>query len=392
MKIQFVVSGLGLGGAERQVVLLAREFARRGHGVGIYTLNRLLKRADELAGSGVELIAEQKRMRVDPMVIMRLRRQLKSARPDIVHSFLYDADIYARIAAIGLGVPVLSSERSDSYATSAVQRLGYMLTRSLSAGIVANSHAGAAFAAALHGQRPDRVHVVWNGINLDEIDRRLAKAASATTNAAIVAARGAGATGAAQQVWPGDGLRRALVVGSIGPAKDYPLALRTARAAVDRDPAWRFTCVGDALPNEGEGYKSMVLAEMQRLGLQQQVNFVGHRRDVPELMASSDVLLVTSVREGFPNVVLEAMACGTPVVSTDYSDVRRILPNAWQVVADRDAEALAAALVRCAAERGPVSAAQRQWVERFATIGASADSMLAAYERFVGSQTLVGAT
>jgi hypothetical protein len=65
------------------------------------------------------------------------------------------------------------------------------------------------------------------------------------------------------------------------------------------------------------------LAERDRLGLEPLVKFAGHRRDVPEDIASSDALMVTSFREGFPNVVLEAMACRTAVISTDY-DARRL--------------------------------------------------------------------
>ena len=59
MRILFIISGLGLGGAERQVVLLSRELARRGHGVSIYTLNRELARANELDGCAVDLVVDE---------------------------------------------------------------------------------------------------------------------------------------------------------------------------------------------------------------------------------------------------------------------------------------------------------------------------------------------
>jgi glycosyltransferase involved in cell wall biosynthesis len=379
VKILFVVSGLGVGGAERQVVLLSREYARCGHQVGIHTLNDLLKRADELAGSGVEIIADQKRSRLDPAVVLRLRKRLKHWQPDVVHSFLYDADIYARLAALGLGIPVLGSERSNNYKVPPMRRLGYALTRWMSVGIVANSHAGAAFAAAVHRQPFDHVHVVYNGIDLAEIDRRLAVRHDV-----------------ARQIWPADGVKRACIVGSIRPPKDYPLALRTMRAAVDSDPSWRFICVGEAqfddpTDHTAHDYKRYVMQEIERLSLHDHVAFVGRRQDVPEIMASCDALLVTSQREGFPNVVLEAMACGTPVASTDYSDVRQILPRPWQVVGSRDAAELAAALARCVVERDAVVAAQRRWVEQHATIAASAQSMLDVYRRFTKPQPSLSA-
>lgn len=364
MRVLFVISGLGLGGAERQVVLLSREMVRLGHAVAIYTLTRETPRADELAGSSVELTIDQKRMRLDPALLLRLRRCIVDWAADVVHGFLYDGNLYARLAAAGLDVPVLDSERNDNYRLSPLQRAGYRLTAGFAHGVVANSYAGAAFAQRLHRVPATRTHVVWNGIDEAEIHTRLALSLQP-----------------AHQVWPGPDMRRLCVVGSIRPSKDYLLALQTMRRLIDRDPSWRLSCIGDSLSGDGsaQGYKAEVLAECTRLGLGPFVKFLGHRRDVPELVASSDVLLVTSVHEGFPNVVLEGMACGTPVISTNYSDVRRILPKPWQVVDSRAADDLAQAILRCCTEREDVVAAQRQWVRAHASVGASAAAMLSVY-------------
>lgn len=362
MRILFVISGLGLGGAERQVVLLSRELTRRGHAVCIYALSRYLQRAEELAGSSVELVVDPKRSRLDLGVLWRLRRHLAAWAPDIVHGFLYDGNLYARLAALGSGVPVLDSERNDNYAFPPLNIIGYRLTAAMATGLVANTHAGAEFARRTHGTGVEDVHVVWNGIDLTEIDSRLTRTVSP-----------------AQALMPGASVKRACVVGSIKPPKDYLLAMRVVRRLIDADPTWRIICVGDEIPSTPTDYKAQVLAERDRLGLQAFVNFVGKRRDVPELMASCDALLVTSVHEGFPNVVLEAMACGTPVASTDYSDVRRILPMPWQVVSSRDETELALAVVRCYAERAAVAEAQRRWVEAHATVAISADTLLSVY-------------
>jgi glycosyltransferase involved in cell wall biosynthesis len=233
-------------------------------------------------------------------------------------------------------------------------------------GIVANSYSGAEFARRLHRVDQDKVSVVWNGIDLQEVDARLARSPQP-----------------ARQIFPGSDLKRLCMVASIRPGKDHPLALRVVRQLIDDDPSWRLICVGDELSRGYRGYKTQVLAERDRLQLGPFVEFVGHRRDVPEIIASSDLLLVTSVSEGFPNVVLEAMACGTAVVSTDYSDVRRILPFPEQVVGCRAEREIADAVVRCYRRRAEFAKAQRRWVDRHGTASASAAALLAVYARYV---------
>ena len=366
MRVMFVISGLGLGGAERQVVLLSRELVRLGHQVSVYTLTRETPRLDELEGANVTVIVDQKRRRLDFGVLARLRQRIRSWRPDIVHGFLYDGDLYARLAAWGLGIPVLNSERSDSYALTAVQQLGYRATSALCRGIVANSHAGADFARRVHHMSRDHVHVVWNGIDVTEVDSRLSRS-----------------TRPAHEMAAGADVKRLCMVASIKPEKDYLLALRVVRRLVDDDPSWRLICVGDQLSDGAPGYKADVLSELHRLRLERFVKFVGHRRDVPEIIGSSDLLLVTSVREGFPNVVLEAMACGTAVVSTDYSDVRQILPVTGQVVGSRSGEAIAEAVVRCYRARRDIAAAQRTWVDTHGSASVSAARLMSVYERYV---------
>jgi glycosyltransferase involved in cell wall biosynthesis len=369
MRILFVISGLAFGGAERQVVLLSRELVRLGHRVSVYTLTSDTSRIDELAGAEVDLVVDRKRFKLDFGVLGRLRRHVRAWRPDVVHGLLFDGNFYSRLAGWGGRAPVLNSERNDNYEVSLLQRLGYRLSSTLCDGIVANSHAGAAFARRLH--RGLEVDVAWNGIDVREVDARLARGAQP-----------------AREIFPGDALKRLCMVASIKPQKDHPLALRTLRRLVDRDPAWRLICVGDELTQGIRGYKARVLAERDRLGLEPCVKFVGYRRDVHEIVASSDLLLVTSLHEGFPNAVLEAMACRTAVVSTDYSDARRILPVPETLVGSRDPEDIAAAVLHCYQRRAEIAQAQRAWVEQHATTSASAAALLRVYARYLAASTV----
>lgn len=374
MRVLFVISGLAFGGAERQVILLSRELDRLGHRVCIYTLTRDTARIDELAGTQVEVVVDQKRHKLDPGVLRRLRRHVRAWRPDVLHGFLFDGNFYARLAGWGAAAPVLNSERNDNYAVSALQRAGYALTSALCDGVIANSYAGAQFARRLHRSHRLDIDVVWNGIDVREVDARLARGGQP-----------------ALELCPGEGLKRLCMVASMKPQKDHPLALRVLRRLVDRDPAWRLICVGDELTQRVRGYKAQVMAERDRLQLAPFVKFVGYRRDVHEIVASSDLLLVTSAHEGFPNAVLEAMACRVAVVSTDYSDVRRILPVPETVVGSRDPAQIADAVVHCHARRAEIAQLQRRWVEQHATVSAAASALLAVYARYrVGGTVPVG--
>ncbi len=377
MRVLFVISDLGYHGAQKQVVELSRELARRGHQVAIYTLNDDAARAAELAGSGVEVIVDQKRIKLDPAVLLRLRRKIRNWRAEIVHGFLFDGDIYARIAAAGTGATVLNSERSDNYEISRTQKLAHWLTKGLVDGVVANSRSGSAFAQKLYGYRPERMHVVWNGMRIDDFER---KAVSSTNH---------------REEFFGPGpVRIACMIGHIKPAKDYPLALEVAAELLKLAPDWRVLFLGDSLGGAGayqvgrdsdtSDYKRMVMDRYQELGLTaDKVVFAGARSDAPAILAQCDVQLMTSRWEGFPNVVLEGMVLGVPVVSTEYSDIRHILPRASQIVADRSPEKLARAIADAHAHREAIAGEQKRWVRAHASIETAARELESVYARYV---------
>ncbi|HYC36415.1 MAG TPA: glycosyltransferase [Usitatibacter sp.] len=372
----FVISDLGLHGAQKQVVELARELDRRGHEVAIYTLNDDAARRAELAGTRVEVVVDQKRTKLDPRVIRRLRRRITEWRADIVHGFLFDGDIYARIAAFGTGATVLNSERSDDYEISVTQKVAHWLTKPFVHGVVANSRSGSAFAQRLYGYAPEQMHVVWNGMRIEELERRAVSEVDY------------------RKEFFGEGAHRiACMIGHIKPAKDYHLALDTAAELVRLDPRWRVLFLGEALSgiaykaghaSDTQDYKQSVMRHFEKLRIDDKVKFAGARPDAPAILAQCDVQLMTSCREGFPNVVLEGMVLGVPVVSTDYSDIRHILPRTQQVVSNRSAAALAQAIVDAFADRDAIAAEQRRWVRAHASIETATKELERVYAHYVG--------
>src|SRR5205085_8252580 len=104
------------------------------------------------------------------------------------------------------------------------------------------------------------------------------------------------------------------------------------------------------------------------LGVADRVVFAGARTDACAILKQCDVQFLTSRHEGFPNVVLEGMVLGVPVVSTDYSDIRHILPRPSQVVGSRSPEALAQAILDAHAAREATVADPQRWVRAHASI------------------------
>ena len=378
MRVLFIISDLGFHGAQKQVVELSKGLAASGHAVAIYTLNEDAGRAEELEGTGVELVVDQKRTKLDPGVLWRLHRFIRKFRADIVHGFLFDGDIYARIAAIGTGALVFNSERSTNYTISRTQRWAHRLTHGMVDAVVANSHAGARFAEKLYGYDPAHMHVVWNGMRLDEFLRK-----------------GESSHDYRREFFGEGDYKVACMIGHIKPAKDYPLALDVAAALLERAPEWRVLFLGEALSGTGEykagadsdtsDYKRRVVEKYRALPLEkrEKIAFAGARSDAPAILRQCDVQLITSAWEGFPNVVLEGMVLGVPVVSTDYSDIRQILPRMDQVVGGRDPEELAKAVVTVASDRAAVVAEQERWVRTHAGIEKATQELERVYQRYL---------
>lgn len=373
MRVAFICPGLGHGGAETQIIAMAAALVRQGHAVLTLVLFPGTARVADLRAKGVRVVEFEKRRRLDLGLILKLRAELSNFGADLVHGFLFDGNLYARLAAMGLGVTVLASERNSDYTLRPAQQVAHRLTRWLSDGVIANSHHGAALARSMYpGLKREHVHVVWNGIDWRAIR-----------------ARAAVARGLRVRLGLSEQTKIVCFVGAIKPQKDYALAIKVVQTVVRMsENAWAAVFVGAEFPKMA-GYRSLDYEGSQAYAGAVERDFnelptgrafrLGQINDVVEVMAQSNVLLSTSLHEGFPNVVLEAMAAGTPVVSTSYSDIARILPFEWQVVGSREAGELAAAVMRAEADGPCVIRAQQQWVEAHADIDATVNLLATIY-------------
>jgi len=163
-------------------------------------------------------------------------------------------------------------------------------------------------------------------------------------------------------------------VGRLAPEKDYGLLLEALAATRDLGPEAKLVLVGDGAE------RTTLQDEAAELGLQQRVRFVGRQRDVPGLLSAADLFALSSLSEGIPMALLEAMACGLPVVALRVGGTPELVEDGRSglLVGGRKPEDLAEAISRILTERDTARAmgvaGQRRVAERF-----SLESMLEGY-------------
>jgi glycosyltransferase involved in cell wall biosynthesis len=139
----------------------------------------------------------------------------------------------------------------------------------------------------------------------------------------------------------------AIVVAKLLPQKGHRILLEALPAVLGRHPRMRFLLVGEG------ALADSLREQIRRAGLEESVQLLGPRRDIPELLAASDLFVLPSLWEGLPMALLEAMASGLPVVASDVSGTREVVQDGESglLVPAGDVSALAAAMSRLLADR-----------------------------------------
>jgi glycosyltransferase involved in cell wall biosynthesis len=300
-RIAFVVPGLDtLGGAEIQVVLLAKELRKRGWQVDVVVLSGTGdKVAIELKAGGVGFTSLEMRKGIaDPRGWVRMNRWLRRETPDIVHAHLPHATFVARWSRILAPVRAVINTVHTVHAGPLGRRLGYRWSDWLSDGTTAVCEEVAS-ACRSHALTPrNKLDVVPNGIETSKW--RPDQTARETMRKHL----GIGL----EFVW--------LAVGRLDAVKDYATLLR---AFVGLPPTALLLIAGSG-PLEASLLR---LADELKVGTR--VRFMGFQEDVCSLMQAADGFVLASRWEGLPLTLIEAGSCELPAVATDVCGSHEII-------------------------------------------------------------------
>jgi glycosyltransferase involved in cell wall biosynthesis len=331
LKILFLVRQLNIGGAERQLVILANELASRGHEIVIasyYPGGALSKGLDT---ARVRQVCLEKKSRWDLFSLpIKFWKVLRQEQPEILHGWMHTQNVIATMVRILRPktklVWCVRSANLDAILDN-VERVSVWMQSRLSNFadcIIVNSLAGLEHAVS-DGIAREKMVFIPNGIDTK----------------AFYPDRAAGKSVRAE--W-GIGESEKVIgkVARFDPIKNHPLFLKAAARVAAERPDVRFVCVG-----HGDAAYLKELQELTRtLGIENRVQWIKARPDVRAVYNALDIFCSASLSEGFPNVIGEAMSCGCHCVVTDVGDSKQVVGDSGAVVPSNDIEALAAGLRR----------------------------------------------
>ncbi len=265
----------------------------------------------------------------DPRALFRVARCLRAWKPDLIHTWMYHADLIGGLSArIAWPAPVVWCVRhghpdssTDKLTTIATARACSLLSRILPRKIIFCSEESRRNHQRL-GYAGDRATVIPNGFNIDEFRPRPEERARLRVELDLPP--------------------ETEIIGCVArfdPIKDHPTLLRAARILLMSRPGARMLLCGRDVTWEN----ARLVSWLREAGLARSFVLMGQRRDVSRILPALDLVTLSSVIEGFPNVIGEAMAAGIPCVVTDVGDSAYLLGDTGRVVPPRQPEALAAA-------------------------------------------------
>ena len=288
--------------------------------------------ADKIRMLGIPVYAlGMKRGKPNPGALIKLSTLLRKKNPDLVQTWLYHSDLIGGLAAKLAGnirtfwsirqsnIDVDSNKKSTIWTAKACAKLSLWLPEK----IICCSHAALESHVAL-GYKKEKMLVVPNGFDLDvfkpdhDARKSVRKEMDLDEKTYLVG-----------------------LVARFDPQKDHHNFIQAAGLIRKNDRSVHFLLCGDGITKENQ----QLMQWIKQVEVEDCIHLLGIRKDIPQLVAAMDVAVSSSLGEGFPNVIGEAMACAVPCVVTDVGDSALLVGETGQVVAAKNPAALAAAVI-----------------------------------------------
>ena len=336
MKVLHVIAGLNNGGAEAVLSRLAIFGQKSGDHHHVVSLMDRGIYADQLEQAGVAVSAlNMLRGRITLGGLLKLYKIIKQVQPDVVQTWMYHADliggVLARVAGVKAVVWGVRHANFDPDKNNRVTLLIVKICARLSNIVPTKIISCSVIASELHksiGYCSNKFVVIPNGYSLDKFKPE---------------AQGRLAIRAELRI-PSDSFVLGMVA-RFDPQKDHQNLINALGLLMQSDQEFICLLIGLGMDEQN----APLMAELSSTGVAKQVKLLGPRNDISAILNAIDVHVLSSLGEAFPNVLAEAMACGTPCVATNVGDASLILGEHGWVVSARNPTALAGGLTQAKA-------------------------------------------
>lgn len=316
--VLFVIGCLELGGAERQLSLLASELVKRGWSVKVFVLEKRGPLVDFLDRQNVTVIDGKYKSNLDNKLfksislfssMIRLYLLILFQRPSVVHGFLpltnFFAALTGRLAFIGR---VITSRRGlgTHQERNRFWSMFDRISNRFSDKITANSKA-VAFDTQIRDQYPaEKIHIIPNGLVFEEFDTSPGSRKEqrdilnlVSTDLALV------------------------MVANLIPYKGHSDLLTAFSMIKNNCPNLKLFLGG----SDSAGIKENLIAQARELDIEDNIIFLGQVKDIPRLLSAMDIGILASHEEGLPNALIEKIAAGLPVIATNVGGCAEIITD-----------------------------------------------------------------
>ena len=341
MRILFHISELDIGGAERMLYMLATGLVERGHEVEVACLTGKGDVGGWLEKAGIPVHYLNARKSWPPSLVLPLRKVVREFKPEVLHNFLFHANMVGRLVGWLSRVPaVICAVRVED-----VER-GFRLwvdgaTHWMMHKQTCVSESARRFTHEKSSIPMDKLIAVPNAVDLSKFENlepgRLRRELEVDAETPVL-----------------------LTVGRLSRQKGLQHLLDAMPAVLDEISNTRLALVG-----AGEDEAS--LKDLTReLGIEGAVSFLGWHPEIPEFLKDADLFVLPSLWEGMPNVVLEAMASGVPTVATEVGGTPELVleGETGVLVPPADSDALARSIITLLQDRELRSRMGQQALER----------------------------
>lgn len=306
----FIIPRMGAGGAEKVVAVLANDLAKQGHFVKVYSIQAIKSffKLDEkvVYESGAHYISGNRKLFrliqkicIFPGAFRKIRQEMKSGRYDVIFPFNYAADVIVGMnASFGLSCRYICSERNDPNRVKGVMRRLCNMAYQNADFLICQSKAVYDYYDFIPAEKKK---IIPNGININ-----------------------------AEVVDIGERTKRIVSVGRLDKQKNYAFLIESFAEFCKSDNIYTLDIYGEGLE------KKRIIKLIKKLDMGERVRLKGICDNTMEAIKDASAFVISSDYEGFPNVILEAMCAGLPVISTNFSpgNVKEILGNDCDMIID----------------------------------------------------------